>query len=148
MPTCAAGTWQFLSVLLTLQFQLIEANPMKFIKTALLCLAMGSSYTFADCAAPTVPAMPDGSKSSMDEMLAGKTAVSTFQKDNATYLDCLSQDMEAAKNKLKASNKDEAAAAQADFTKLTEAYNSAVTAEETLANKFNAEIRAFKEVGQ
>lgn len=121
---------------------------MKIIKTALLCLAMGSSYSFADCAAPAMPTMPDGTKSTMDQMLAGKDAVGAFQKDNAAYLDCLSQAIDASKAKLKADSKEEAAAAQANLAQLTEAYNTAVTAEETLANKFNAEIRAFKTAGQ
>lgn len=121
---------------------------MKLIKTALLCLAMGSCYTFADCAAPTVPSMPDGTKSSMDEMLAGKEAVGAFQQDNSVYLSCLGKQMEEAKAKIKSSSKNEAATIQADFNKLTEAYNTAVTAEETLAQKFNAEIRAFKAAGQ
>lgn len=121
---------------------------MKLIKTALLCLAMGSGYAFADCAAPTVPTMPDGSKSSMDEMLAGKAAVDAFQQDNSVYLDCLGKQMEETKGKLKSSSKNDAATIQADFNKLTEAYNTAVTSEETLATKFNSEIRAFKEAGQ
>lgn len=121
---------------------------MKIIKTALLCLAMGSSYALADCTAPTVPAMPDGGKSTMDDMLAGKAAVDAFQQDNAVYLDCLGKQMEAAKAKLTSSSKNEAATIQADFSQLTEAYNSAVTAEETLATKFNTEIRAFKAAEQ
>lgn len=121
---------------------------MKMIKTALLCLALGSSYTLADCNAPTAPDVPQGATSSMDEMLNGKAAVDAFRQDNATYLSCLDKQIEEAKTKIKTSSKNEAATLQANFAQLTEAYNSAVTAEEALANKFNAEIRAFKAADQ
>lgn len=120
-------------------------NP---IKIALLCLVMGSSYSFAECTSPTVPQMPDGSKATMDEMLAGKTAVGTFQKANATYLECIGKEMEAIKATLKDGSKEDMAAAQENFTKLADTYNQAVTAEETLAGKFNTEIREFKAASQ
>lgn len=116
-------------------------NP---IKIALLCLVMGSSYSFAECSNPTIPEMPDGSKASMDEMLAGKAAVGEFQKANAAYLECVGKEMEAIKATMKEGSKEDMAAAQKNFTQLADTYNAAVTAEETLAGKFNSEIRAFK----
>ncbi|WP_439133159.1 hypothetical protein [Pseudomaricurvus sp.] len=120
-------------------------NP---IKIALLCLVMGSSYSFAECSNPTAPEMPNGSTASMDEMLAGKAAVSAFQKENATYLECIGKEMEAIKATLKEGSKEDMAAAQKNFTELADTYNQAVTAEETLAGKFNTEIRAFKEASK
>jgi hypothetical protein len=76
---------------------------------------------FAGCDKPSAPsAIPDGKSAAMDDMMAAKKAVDSFKKDMEEYLSC-------EKNSSKAES------AQAEL--------------ERVANRFNAEVRAFKAKG-
>jgi hypothetical protein len=76
---------------------------------------------FAGCDKPSAPsAIPDGKSAAMDDMMAAKKAVDSFKKDMEEYLSC-------EKNTSKAES------AQAEL--------------ERVANRFNAEVRAFKAKG-
>ncbi len=72
--------------------------------------------------------------------------MATFQSKNSEYLGCLNQAIEASKTKL-ATGADKGAleGIKAEYEALTEKYNSAVDAEESLANRFNDAIRAYKQ---
>jgi hypothetical protein len=73
------------------------------------------------CDKPAAPAsIPDGKTAAMDDMMAAKKAVDSFKKDMEEYLSC-------EKNSSKADS------AQAELEKV--------------ANRFNAEVRAFKAKG-
>lgn len=120
-------------------------NPVKTAVMALFVLA--APCVFAnDCTLPTAPELPDGKSADMDTMLAGKEAVTAFQAANSEYLGCLNKAIEASKTKL-ATGTDVTSleAIKAEYKALNEQYNSAIDAEEALANKFNDAIRAFKE---
>jgi hypothetical protein len=107
---------------------------------------LGSSAAWADCSPPQAPAIPDGSESSMQEMLKGKAAISQYQQENEQYRNCLSEKIESFELRLAAAQ-DKAAAAnmQAEHDESLDAYNNAVTDEEALAEKFNQAIREYKE---
>lgn len=114
---------------------------------AFICLMLGVSTVWAtDCSLPSMPELPNGKNADMQAMLAGKEAVTAFQAENSEYLGCLNEAIEASKTKL-ASGGDKPAlkAIKAEYQALTDKYNAAVNAEETLANKFNDAIRAFKQ---
>lgn len=73
------------------------------------------------CERPTAPtSIPDGKTSSMEEMMAAKKAVDAFKKSMEEYLAC---EKSSAK----------ATAAHAELEKV--------------ADRFNAEVRAFKAKG-
>jgi hypothetical protein len=83
----------------------------------LVATLVAGSQAYA-CAMPSGPSsIPDGKSSSMDEMMATKKAVDQYKKDVEAYLAC-------AKDQRSADN------VQADL--------------ERVANKFNAEVRAYK----
>jgi formylmethanofuran:tetrahydromethanopterin formyltransferase len=91
----------------------------------MLCAAiLGSVLTapaFAGCDKPSAPgAMPDGKSAAMDDMMAAKKAVDAFKKDMEEYLSC-------------EKNTGKVESAQAEL--------------ERVANRFNAEVRAFKAKG-
>jgi hypothetical protein len=112
------------------------------LKSVLFAASFFTSLTAAaECTMPDTPALPDGASSTMEEMIAGQTAVKAFQADAQAFRSCL--DAEMGSLKAAASDGDEAAAAA--FKMKTDAYNASVASEETLANNFNAEIRAYKE---
>jgi hypothetical protein len=73
------------------------------------------------CDKPSAPAaIPDGKSAAMDDMMNAKKAVDAFKKDMEEYLSC-------EKNASKVDS------AQAELEKV--------------ANRFNAEVRAFKAKG-
>lgn len=73
------------------------------------------------CDKPAAPAsIPDGKTAAMDDMMAAKKAVDSFKKDMEEYMSC-------EKNSSKLDS------AQAELEKV--------------ANRFNAEVRAFKAKG-
>ncbi len=115
-----------------------------FIKVAVFGLILGTNGAIAaDCTAPNVPSMPNGTSASMEEMLAGQQAVKAFQTANLEYMSCLDPMIAAAKD-----TADGAEATKADMKavkSLEEKYNAAVSEEEDLAAEFNAQIRAYKE---
>ncbi|MBE9538627.1 MAG: hypothetical protein IMF06_06055 [Proteobacteria bacterium] len=118
---------------------------MSLIKITALGLLLGSTYAAAgDCVAPAAPTIPDGSSSTMEQMIAGQTAVKAFQAANIDYMACLEPAMTAADKRLKKSSGDEKAAAEASYDETQATYNAAVSAEEEVAGQFNAAIRVYK----
>lgn len=116
---------------------------MNSIKLALMGLALSSAASFAgECTPPVLPAMPDGSTATMDDMIGGQQAVKAFQTANLEYMGCLDPKITAA---AEAAGADSASDANKDAVKQLEAlYNEAVSREEELAGQFNTEIREYK----
>ena len=91
----------------------------KYLSIAVLLAAIAGPAMACD--KPSAPAaIPDGKSAAMDDMMAAKKAVDAFKKDMETYLAC-------EKNSSKLDS------AQAEL--------------ERVANRFNAEVRAFKNKG-
>lgn len=87
------------------------------LSIAAICAAL-TSPAWAGCDAPTAPgAIPDGKSSTKEVMLAKKKEVDQYKRDVEAYLSC-------------EANPRRAEPVQAEL--------------ERVANKFNAEIRAFK----
>ncbi len=92
----------------------------KSVSIALL-MAVFSVPAFAGCDKPAAPAgIPDGKSAEMNDMMAAKKAVDTFKKDMESYMTCEKSDL-----------------------KLQMAQDEL----EKVANRFNAEVRAFKAKG-
>lgn len=118
---------------------------MRIVKSAILAMAMGATASYADCEAPNEPDLPDGANASMQDMLDGQESVKTFQAANMDYLSCLEAAFtEAEKTAKNAEEKTEAARAMAAYSKAVEAYNTAVSKEESVAGEFNTQIREYK----
>lgn len=132
-----------------------EAQPAaRDLSATALLVAMFLALTLAgatgvtaqtDCSAPEAPSMPDGATATMDEMLAGQSAVKAFQADNMEYMKCLEAAWEAAeKTAKKADEKAAREAAEARYEDAVEAYNAAVSAEEEVAGAFNVALREYR----
>ncbi len=118
---------------------------MNRIKLSALGLALLSSASFAgDCKQPAAPELPDGTKSSMEQMLEGQKAVKAFQTANLEYMGCLEKEFTAAEAASKEGSDEEKAAAMEKHGKAVDAYNAAVSKEEEVAGEFNTQIRAYK----
>lgn len=113
---------------------------------ALAALSLGSAAAVADCTKPESPTLPDGASATMDDMLAGQKAVKTFQAANVEYMKCLEEVFTTAEAKVKEGGlaEDVLAETQQAYQEAVEAYNAAVSTEETVAGQFNTEIREYK----
>jgi hypothetical protein len=117
---------------------------MNSMKLALIGLAFVSAAGMAgECTAPSVPNLPEGATASMDEMLAGQKAVKAYQTANSEYRTCLDPLVSAAE--VQAAGDSPSEEAVAALKKLNEDYNASVSKEEELAEKFNVELRKYKE---
>ena len=88
---------------------------------SLAILAVFAAPTFADCSKPAAPtAIPDGKTAAMEEMMAAKKTVDAYKTAMEEYLSC----------EKSASKQD---SAQAELVKI--------------ADRFNAQVRAFKAKG-
>ena len=116
---------------------------MNNFKFALFGLALTSSASFAgDCSIPDIPEVPDGASATMEQMLAGQSAVKAFQAANLEYMSCLDPMVSAAGEAAKASDATDESKAAAK--QLEEQYNTAVSIEEGIASQFNASLKAYK----
>ena len=118
---------------------------MKILTRAVLVAALGTGYAHAECEAPAEPQIPDGANASMQDMLDGQQSVKAFQSGNMDYMKCLEAAFaEAEKAAKNADDKTEAAKAMATYSEAVDAYNTAVSREETVAGDFNIQIREYK----
>ncbi|HEY8518804.1 MAG TPA: peptidylprolyl isomerase [Gammaproteobacteria bacterium] len=95
--------------------------------TAAAAAALGN-----ECSRPEAPAIPDGETATLDEMMAGQTAMREFVSGSESYLDCLAKIID-----------DEEQAAERRNAAIGE-HNRMVSTMEALAESFNTEVRAFK----
>jgi len=100
-----------------------------------------STLVFADdCSLPELPAIPDGTSATYDEMIAGQQTIKQFQAGAEAFRSCLDDVMKDMK--IAAEEGDEDAASL--FASANDRYNASVTSEEALAEEFNASIKAYK----
>lgn len=101
----------------------------KFYAAVAVALVI-SMPALADCTLPPPPSkIPNGSTASEQEMLAAMNTLKEYNGDVNVYLKCL--DYEVKQNRMPASVRDAK-------------NNSAVTELQTVADKFNQQVRAFK----
>ncbi len=85
-----------------------------------------------DCVPPGVPAIPDGTAATMEQMVSGQAQVKQFVSAGEAYLACLAKVIDS----------DERSAE--DRNAAIGEHNRMVSAMEQAASEFNAQIRAFK----
>ena len=116
---------------------------MNYIKLALIGLVLGSTASIADdCTAPPSPTLPDGATATMEQMLAGQTAVKAYQAANTDYRSCLDPLVTAAE--VDAAGDSPGPDLKATLAQLNDDYNASVSAEEEVANEFNVALREYK----
>jgi hypothetical protein len=108
-----------------------------------LVAALVAAPAFADCTAPTSNVkIPDGSKATMDEMLAAKHGIQEANNAVEAYTTCLKAEQDAKIAAGGTDMKDE------ERVKISTEYANRQNAEveklQKLADQFNVEVRAFK----
>jgi hypothetical protein len=116
---------------------------MKFLLPLTVVASLAAGAAYADCAKPDGKvAVPNGSKATKDEMIAAQRAVKAYDSAVKDFGSCLlsEQDAEIAKggDKLTQEQRD----------KIVERYSKQINDEvdkvQKVADKFNAEVKAFK----
>jgi hypothetical protein len=107
---------------------------MKSAKRMLAALAVAYSVSLvahADCVLPPAPSkIPDGKTASEQEMVTAMQTLKEYNGDVDTYLKCL--DFEAKQNHISAGDQEKM-------------HNLAVDTLQKVANKFNEQVRSFKQ---
>ncbi len=124
---------------------------MKFRSTVLVSAAAVAALAFAaqasaDCSYSKAPEkVPDGSKATKEEMLAGKANVQAYDAIIQKYADCLQAEHDAAIAKIDPNlPKEKQDAQKAELDKVLQKRNDAAIADDqALAARFNEQIRAF-----
>jgi hypothetical protein len=108
---------------------------MKVIRN--LCLGTigsGCAAVALACENPTMPAVPDGATTTMDQLLDAQGKVKTYMAAMEEYLACLNEELEVAGED-----------APAEFKSLmVTRHNTGVSEMESVASDFNAQVQAYK----
>jgi hypothetical protein len=119
---------------------------MKALYSIALIAALAAGNAYAACTYPPPPdKLPDGATATREEMLAGKTKVTEFDKAIGEYNICLQKETDDAIAKLASiSDEKEREAKKADIQKMhDQKHNAAVEADEAVATRFNEQLRAY-----
>jgi hypothetical protein len=116
---------------------------MKVLLPLSLVAALMAAPAFADCTGPQNEVkIPDGSKATMDEMLAAKRAIQENNTAVEAYTQCLKAEQDAKIAAGGPEMKDE------ERVKISTEYANRQNAEveklQKLADQFNVEVRAYK----
>jgi hypothetical protein len=113
---------------------------------AVAALAVAAQAS-ASCTYPKAPErIPDGSKATKEEMLAGMKAMRGYNDLVAKYTECLKTDHDAAVAKIDAGQApDKKDAQKAELDKVLQQKNDAAVDEaQVVTSRFNDQIKAFK----
>jgi hypothetical protein len=116
---------------------------MKFLLPLTMIAVLATGTAYAECAIPDGKVdIPNGSKATKDEMVAAQRAVKAFDAAVKTYTECLKTEQDAAI----AAGGDQMTQEDHDkvVAKFVERSNAQVDRVQKIADKFNAELRAYK----
>jgi hypothetical protein len=102
---------------------------------------------YADCSYPQAPSqLPDGSTATLKEMVAAMQVVKSYNEQMTAYLSCIQLERDsrvaAAGAQLTKQQKQELEAIE------IQKHNAAVDQLQTVANRFNAQVKIFKARGK
>ncbi|MGH8136939.1 MAG: hypothetical protein ACREVV_01915 [Steroidobacteraceae bacterium] len=101
----------------------------------------------ADCSYPPPPdKLPDGNTASKDEMIAGQLAVKDYDKAINAYLSCIKLEHDGAVSKIgdKPTTAEQKKALQDIERVQIQKNNAAVDQLQSVADRFNEQVRVFK----
>lgn len=119
---------------------------MRKLETTLIALIMSSaaSFSWAECERPERPEVPNGAESTMDDMVAGQTAVKAYVADGDAYIKCLEAEEKAAMSEVDTSDENAVAAAEAANAERIKTHNEVVEEMTTVAAEWKESMTAFK----
>lgn len=113
---------------------------------ALTATALAAGAAYADCPYPAAPdKLPDGASATLQDMLAGQKAVNEYNKAVNDYVACIDKEVDEAVAK----GGDKITPEQkADMHRVeTQKHNAAIDQLQSLADRFNEQVKVFKAKG-
>lgn len=111
-----------------------------FLSAVLLSLTLATKASA--CEYPARVQIPDGATATHDQMIAGQRDVKEYVAAMESYLECIVAEEKAQRASMDSlSSEDE----QLREDMLNKKYNAAVDEMETVAARFNSEVRTFKD---
>lgn len=107
-------------------------DAIELYRTAVPENQQSAAQLVSDCEPPELPAVPDGATATMEQMVAGQTAVKTFVGAGEVYLACLTKVI------------DDKERSPADRNRAISEHNRVVTAMEQSAANFNSQLKTFR----
>ncbi len=124
---------------------------MKTLPMILFLAALAGGRAYATCSYPRPPDhIPDGNTASLQEMLAGESAIKAYNADIKAYTDCLRLEHDQALStqdptKMTPDQKKAYDKQKAELDNiLIQKNDAAVDAVTTLTNHFNEQVKIFK----
>ncbi len=114
----------------------------KFIKASCSIAVIIFAPAALACDYPERITIPNGSDATKDEMVSGQRGVKKFMADMEIYLTCIEE--EDKQNRAGIEDPDPIVEAQRDEM-LIKKHNAAVDDMETVAARFNEEVRSYKD---
>jgi hypothetical protein len=110
---------------------------------AITVTAALSGAAYADCPYPAAPTnLPDGRTATMEDMLAGQKTVKDYQKSIDVYVACIDKELD---DKIAQGGDSLKPQQKTDLQKMeAQKHNAAVDQEQTVADRFNEQVKAFK----
>ena len=112
----------------------------KLILPALLTLFAAQS-AYAECNYPARAKIADGATASKEEMIASQKSVKAYMAAMETYLTCIAEEEQTARDELENPDESKLEEMEADLNKK---HNAAVEEMEIIADEFNLQVRAYK----
>jgi hypothetical protein len=123
------------------QPQLAAAPPSAPLPPTIDVLGSASAAV-ADCPLATAPSVPDGAKASLKEMTAARTAFLAYDSATNSYVHCVDSAIDRiAKQFASEATQDDLHSLQ---TFGERAHNTAIDQEQSVADQFNSQVRAYK----
>jgi hypothetical protein len=121
------------------------------IATLSILAALAGGRAYADCVYPKAPThIPDGNTATLQQMLAGESAVKAYNGDIKAYTDCLKLEHDEALSKADPSKMTPEQKKAYDTRKaaldniLIQKNDAAVDEATAVTNRFNEQVRVFK----
>lgn len=118
----------------------------KMIKTAISVAILLIAQSALACEYPSRVDVPDGATASKDEMISAQRGVKAYMAAMEEYLNCIEGDEAAAVLALGEDVDDEAKRQRAEM--FNKKYNAAVEQMNLVAEEFNVQVRAYKDVNR
>ena len=123
-----------------------KVDPMnKFMKTAISVAMLFLTQRAFACDYPARVDMPDGATASKDAMIAGQKDVKAYMASMDEYLSCIESEEAAAVLSLGDIDEDTKRQREEMFNKK---YNAAVEQMNLVAEEFNVQVRAYKDINR
>lgn len=123
-----------------------KVDPMtKIMKSAVSVAILFMAQGALACDYPARVDMPNGATASKEAMIAGQKAVKSYMTEMEEYLACIESEEAAAVLSLGDIDEDTERQREEMFNKK---YNAAVEQMNLIAEEFNVEVRAYKDVNR